>query len=426
MEDLRAPVTDKVLPLGGRVLAARMRTPDIVTFEGSVYGGWNLLSKQLGEVPILAGALFDTGTKSRSKATLRDAIANRGASLSFSGGGDRTYFNGSCLPEDLPFLLSLTAECLESSTFANTELGPARTRILTKLKDQSTYTRTQAANALARLMYAPDHVNYVDTDADRKRFIEKAARHDLLSFQKMVGRGGLVVALAGDLEPQEAIAVVERAFARNREGTLTVPPKKRNTKAPTSQEKRIAIPGKANIDVYLGTSVPVIYGDEQYYPLTVLTSMLGGGFAAHLMQTVRERDGLTYGIRASLGGMDIDTDGYFRIWSTFAPGLLEKGVETIRKETGHFMADCLTEENLRKAQDEITGSYLLDLSTTGGLAGMLHMLGRRRKPLSWLSEFPEVIRTITVDDLHTAAALIPLDKLSLAAAGTFDLPGKRR
>lgn len=420
MDRISDRIVEKLLPNGGRGFALHMKTPDVVTIEGSVLGGSHLLPRSLAEVSTLAGRLYDAGTQTHGKKVLRDALSARGASLSFSGGGDRTYFSASCLPDDLSFVLMLIAECLREPLFSPSELTVARERALSHLKDSKTDTHEQARGALARLIYETDHVNYVETSSTQEQRLKAVNRSNLLSFHKNhIGRGGLVVAITGDINAVQSLATVERAFATLPTGTETLPSKKRNHKTQEGKEIHVPISEKANIDMYLGASVPVVLDDANHLPMYALTDMLGGSFAAHLTQTVRERDGLTYGIHASLGGMAPDTDGYFYIWSTFSPDLFEKGVATIRKETKAFFTHHLTGEVLNKKKEEITGSYLIGLSTTVGMARRLHSIGVRGKDRSYVDEYPELIRALSLATIKQVVDLVPLSKLSLSAAGTF-------
>jgi predicted Zn-dependent peptidase len=67
----------------------------------------------------------------------------------------------------------------------------------------------------------------------------------------------------------------------------------------------------------------------------------------------------------------------------------------------------------------MSGLYVVGLSTTRGLAAALHQIGRRHRDLSYIDDYITLLNAITVKDLQDAADLIPLQKLSLAAAGTF-------
>ncbi len=65
------------------------------------------------------------------------------------------------------------------------------------------------------------------------------------------------------------------------------------------------------------------YSDPDNLPLRVGTAILGRGFTGRLMSTVRDKEGLTYNIGASMGDDSI-VDGVWEVSASFAPALLAK------------------------------------------------------------------------------------------------------
>jgi zinc protease len=420
MQSIRTNVTEYEQD-GMRLFAARTGVKDIVSLEGSVHGGWYLLPDDLQLAPRLASGLMDADTKQRDKETLRTALAARGANLSFWVSADRTYFSASCLPEDVRFICELVTECLSEAVYRKPELENERARTLGELEESKTQTNDQASHALARLIFDPKHVNYADSHERDVQRVAATSRADLLSFQKLLGKGGLVLAVTGDIAPEKVLKEAARAFAKLPEGTRQLPDMPMNAKKPEPLTKLVTIPDKANIDTFLGVPVALTRDHELYLTFLVLTSMLGSGglFMGHLMRTIRERDGLTYGIRATASGFAEGADGALRVWATFSPQTFDRAVAMTRKEIGNFFAQGITADALRMEQEHTAGGYAVGLSTSRGLAGMLHKIGREGKPLSYVDDYPNLVRAVTLDSLHAVADLIPLDKLSLAAAGTF-------
>lgn len=402
----------------GRLFVAQTLAKDVVIVEGSVLGGPNMLPKNQDVIPSIAAALLDAGTTKKSKKVLRESLSERGISLSFHSSGDRTRFSGRCFPEDLPKLLATIAECLTGATFPDAEVKNAKALAQGELAEEKSDTRAQAERAFAALLYDPAHVNYARSIEDEVKSVTAVKRADLLSFKKRLGRGGLVVAIAGDVDPVTTHTAVTKAFAKLGPGTLAPSTKLKNTKTPTSDAKAISINDKANIDVLLGAALPLSLHDDLYHPMKVVTEMLGGGFTSHLMQTIRERDGLTYGVYATLAGVDVDVHGYLKIWATFSPAKYGDSVAKLRHEVKVFFSKGLTEAALRQVKERMIGAYLVSLSTTHDLAFALHTIGSTGRELSYLTEYPELIRAVTLADLERAVEAIPLEKLALVAAGT--------
>jgi zinc protease len=413
-------IQEYALGEGGRLFIAATGTHDLVIVEGSVLGGPNMLPRQRDVLPALAASLLDAGTAKRSKAAIREGLAAKGISLAFGARGDRTSFAGQCFPEYLPALLEVIVECLGQASFPQAEVLSAKTRALGALAEERSNTRAQAERKLTELVYDPTHVNYACTLAEDEKRVRALTRADFQMFRTLLGRGGLVLAIAGDVSAAAARASAEKAFGRLGHGTTAVPEKRANQKSPRAIEERIHIADKANIDTCFGASVPMTLEHPLYHALRVGADMLGGGpFTTHLMRTIRERDGLTYAIQASLPGFRVDTDGCFEIWANFTPPRFDESVSKTLEEIQIFLKTGVTPTALQETKERVVGSYAVSLATTQNLASALHALGVNGRPLSYLAEYPRIITALTVTQVKSALALVPFDKLSIAAAGTF-------
>ncbi|KND50912.1 MAG: zinc protease [Parcubacteria bacterium C7867-007] len=421
MGSIASNVTELELADGARIFISPTKAKDVVTVRGSVLGGWNMLPHGRGDIQTLAVELMDAGTSTKSKDQIREALSDRGINLSFSAGGDRTYFSGSCLPENLGFLLETVVECLTGANFPAKEIALAKERALGEWEESRTDTKLQASIALQRELYNPTHFNYAYSIDERITQTKSVTRTELLTFRKTLGRKGLILAIAGDVALKNTERVVRMALAKLPEGTATVPVKKLNTKSPSNKETLIPIKDKANIDVFIGAATPFTIDHPLYLAFALLMEMLGarGLSAGHLMRTIRERDGLTYGIYAQLFGFSDGTDGAMRIWATFSPATYKKAVAATRAEIAVFLKTLVTRDALLKIQDRISGSYIVSLSTTEGLANMLHMIGRDGKALSYMDTYPDLVRSVTIEDLVEVMKLVPFNSLSLAASGSF-------
>ncbi len=419
MKNDSTPVQEFALFDTGRLFLVPTSAHDVVVIEGSVLGGPNMLPLEQDVVPGLAAVLLDAGTAKKSKKIIREMLSGRGISLSFASVGDRTMFSGRCFPEDVSLLLSTIVECLTEAAFPPAEIKIVKALALGELAEQKSDTGAQAERALAAQLYDASHVNYVRSIKAEEESIRATRRVDLLHFRNRLGRGGLVLVVAGDISVPAVRTAVEKTFSKLGKGTTAVPAKRRNKKVPLASQKLIPIKDKANIDVLLGAVLPLTMKDDLYHPMKIATEMLGGGFTSHLMQTIRERDGLTYGVYARLAGFDVDTDGHVKITATFSPGRYAESVAKLRDEIEVFFSKGLTQGALTQVQERLVGTYLVSLSTTQNLATILHSIGIYGRDLSYLTEYPNIIRAVTLSQLHSAAQLIPLQKLALAASGTI-------
>src|SRR5205823_6258693 len=132
----------------------------------------------------------------------------------------------------------------------------------------------------------------------------------------------------------------------------------------------IELKKKPSVTVILGQATGLRYRDPDALPLRIGTAILGSGFTGRLMSTVRDRDGLTYGIGASIGE-DSLVDGQFAINATFAPQLLERGLGVTRAELAKWQGEGVTAKELADRKENLIGSFQVGLSNSNGLAGAL-------------------------------------------------------
>ena len=115
------------------------------------------------------------------------------------------------------------------------------------------------------------------------------------------------------------------------------------------------------------------------------------------MQTVRDKEGLTYHIRSIVDGVDDLLDGYWEINGSFAPINLEKGINSTIQQIKQWFEEGVTEQELSNKKSTIVGSFKVGLSTTRGLADTILINAQRGRPISWLDDYPSLIQSLTLE-----------------------------
>lgn len=135
--------------------------------------------------------------------------------------------------------------------------------------------------------------------------------------------------------------------------------------------------------------------------MKVGTYVLGGGFAGRLMQEVRDKEGLTYGIYANQSGNTF-TDGYWRVNASFNPDLIEKGETSSFREINKWIEEGITKEELKNKKTNIIGSFKVSLSTTGGMARTILQYLQEGKDPSYIAKYPEEVDNLNLKEVNTA------------------------
>jgi zinc protease len=403
---------------GVDVLAYRTGVKDVVTVRGSLPAGDVFSPDPAGVISSLTGMMLDKGTTTRDRFAIAAALEAVGAELRFSVGSVTTEFSGKCLAKDLPLLVSLIAEQLRNPALTEEEFAKAKKQFAGNLRRRMESPDARASDAFAAAVFPVGHPNHHSSIEETQAAIEKATLADVRAFHAAhYGPARLVFVAVGDLDPAVLNAEVTKAFA-GWTGGKTLPA---ITPAPatTPQEKRVQMAEKPSVNIYLGQATGLRHSDPDALALRVGTAILGSGFTGRLMSTVRDKEGLTYGIYASVGS-DTFCDGQFALSATFAPAMLAQGLVSSRRELKLWFEKGVTADELDRRKSNLAGSFKVSLATTGGLASNILAVVDRGYGLNWLDEYPARLQALTLEQVNGAIRRhLDPDKMTLALAGTL-------
>jgi predicted Zn-dependent peptidase len=199
---------------------------------------------------------------------------------------------------------------------------------------------------------------------------------------------------------QEYFVSAERPMVGGKTMTYQTPSKALLHK----QTKAIHLEGQPNAVLLVTQALGIDYNDPDFYALKVGTFSLGGNFAARLMQTVRDRQGLTYGIGSSLSGFSAPSmDGFFQTKATFAPKNLVRGEAATLDEISAWMSTAdLTDEEILSKRDTMICSYKVSLSTAESIAETMLANAQQNKPKEWIDDYVDAVRAVTPEQVRRA------------------------
>ena len=402
-----------------RVLVLPTATRDVVSFRGSFLTGPDLGTSDDVALGLVAD-LLDKGTAARDRHAFADALDGRGARLSFYSDSLRIGFAGRALREDLPDVLALAAEALREPLLDADEIRKAADRTVAAIRRSRESTAQQAGGAMARRLVGPEHPNYVPTPDDEESRVA-AVTPDAVraAWRDGVGSDGLLVAVVGDADPGTVAALVADRFggwAAHGRTARFAPDAAPH--APGRLDMPIA--DRSSLDVRLAHAVALRRDSPDFLAAYAAVYALGGNFSSRLMQTVRDEQGLTYGIGAAIGGVAVEHDGAFGVSVTLSGDALERGIVAVRAEVERFVAEGVAAEALGQVQQTLAGLHVVALATTGGLAARLLVNAERGFDVGYLDAYPDLVRALTPADVTDALRRhVRPDDLHTVAAGTF-------
>jgi zinc protease len=362
-----------------------------------------------------------SGNKKCSRDEFLSAINLLGASVGVSIQNSVLTISLNSQQSKFGKLLTIVEEMLYTPTFSNKELVRIRAVVANELHEAKENSRAIAQEELLNTLYGKADRKYSYSSEDTKKCLSKVTPTDLKKFHKTTLELFWTCSIAGtDEDCKKFTKVVDRL----KKGTglkQIVPNHKQNEARKTAVLKNI--PSRTNIDFSIGAPLPFTLHHPDFIPLSLGLNVLGkwGGFSGRLMSTVREKEGLTYGIYGHMSGFSGTEQGYWRIMTFFSPDKAMQGLtSTFREITKLYKKGISQEELTRFKTISETGQSLLMDSVQSQLSD-LHIYHCHDFTLKEIRERKNQIASLTQKEVNVVIKkYFNPNTLTISGAGPTD------
>jgi len=377
----------------------------------------------------LTGSMLMRGTSEKSRQEIQDAMDRLRATGGVSGGATGASASMETVKENLPEVLRLIGEVLRQASFPEGEFNTLKEERLAAIEQQMSNPQAIAASTFARHgnSYPKGHVHYSPTFDERIAAIKSATLEDVKGFHKdFYGASNGEVAISGDFETDSIVEVLKEVFPDwNSPGAYKRVENPYQEIAPANRS--VETPDKANAVFIGGMPLSVSDGHPDYPALVLGNYMPGGGFLnSRLAVRNRQKEGLSYGVRAYLDASAKDKHGSFSTWAIAAPENIEKVEAAFREEIERALKDGFTPEEIAAAKSGYLQSRQVSRSQDSRLAGTMASRLFQGRTLVWDEKFERQIDALTADQIvSTLRRHLDPDKMTIVKAGDFAAAGKK-
>ncbi|MBV1796220.1 pitrilysin family protein [Siccirubricoccus sp. G192] len=360
----------------------------------------------------MAAALLTEGAGPLPATEFADALRNEAISLAFSA--DRDGFDGGfrALTGALPEAVRLGGLAMTAPRLDAEAVERVRARAIAAARRVLETPRGQAGRAFWAAAY-PTHPAGRPSGGTAESLAALPPEAIREALARQLRAEGLLVAAAGAITPEGLRDLLPRLLEGLPAGAPPPTPPLPHFRQFGQQVLPVAAPQSAVVFGQEGLAA----ADPDWEAAQVMLRILaGGGFASRLMQAVRERRGLAYGIGAGL-------DLMFRRGVIVGSVATENArvAETLavtREEWARMAESGPTETELADAVAFLTGSLPLAFTDSRRVANALLTLRQNDRPADWLAGRPARLAALTQARIAAVAArlLAPAD-LSVMVAG---------
>ncbi|MDZ7764576.1 MAG: insulinase family protein [Melioribacteraceae bacterium] len=308
----------------------------------------------------LTGQLLRTGTKTKTKAEIDEAVDFIGASLNASATG----LFASSLKKHNEELLDIMADVLLNAEFKQEELDKLKKRTISGIKAQKDDPNAIAGNVRNALVYGLDHPYGEQVTEETVESVTLDICKDY--YETYFSPSAAYFAIVGDIGIDEARELIENYFRDWQAKEIPTDEYKKPNRPLVNKVALVDRPQSVQSVIYLSYPIDLEVGDEDVIKLSVANTILGGYFSSKLNMNLREDKAYTYGARSRY-----DTDelvGRFDATTQVRNEVTDSTITEIIAEMKNMTKGEITDEELETAKNYLIGSFSMSLESPATIA----------------------------------------------------------
>jgi len=383
-----------------------------VALELRFKGGAALdLPGKKGATNLMVG-LLEEGTGDLDARGFAREVEGLAASFEYDVYDDAVTVSARFLTENQDEALALLRGSLVAPRFDEDAVERVRGQVLSAIRSDLKSPRDIASQAMSELLYG-DHP-YALPLMGTLDSVEALSRDDLVTaHQNSLTRDRVYVSAVGDITADELSALLDSLLADLPEATVPLP-------GPAS----LNLPGGTEVvefetpqSVALFAQGGIEREDPDFFPAFILDLIIGGGsFESRLMEEVREKRGLTYGVYSFLADKD-----QAKLWMgsvASANDRVAQAVSVIRDEWSKAAEQGVTAEELQDAKTYLTGAYPLRFDSNASIANIMVAMQMDNMPIDYIATRNDRVNAVTLEDINRVAKrLLDPEALTFVVVG---------
>lgn len=357
-------------------------------------------AKGKGGRAMMTAEMLMEGAGALDSPAFTKALENRAIELGFAADDDGFTGAFNSLSEYSADAFSYMGMALKQARFDKDALERVRQQMLTALAEQEKEPGYLLHKQWDKQVFG-DHP-YANPVMGTKESVKALSAADLQGFVKAyLTRDHLVIAVVGDMTPAALKVQLDAQFAQ-------LPAKA----APDVVVSEVALPAAAK-QVVVDSDIPqtmAIFGtqgvkrdDPAFYDAYVMNYMLGGGGLNSVLYTeLREKRGLTYSISTGLSPME-----HAGVWTGgFATrnDKVGEAVAALKEALQRFAAQGPTDDELRRAKQYLTGSFVMNLDSNHDIANYLISMQVNHLGIDYFDKRNGLMNAVTKEGVKAIAA----------------------
>lgn len=391
-------VIEEVTSAGGiEAWLVEDHTLPFIALEIRLRGGANLDEPGARGAVNAAMWLMNEGAGDMDARAFAERAEELATHLAFRPGDDALSVSAMMLSENMDEAADLLALALAEPRFDDDAIERMREDVLQSIARDRMSPGTIAAQTLYSMAW-PDHPYGSDSKGTVESMTALTRADIVTAWENTVTRAEVYVGAVGDIDADSLGALIDRILGGLPAAGPPGPPRVDYALAGGTTLVDFPTPQSVAFFAQRGISID----DPRYFAASILNTVLGDGLESRLMQELRERRGLTYGIGTALAPRDLSALMIGSFSSSNAT--MREAVALVQVEWERIAREGITAEELEFARTRMTGEYPLRFDGNGAIARILVGMQMIGLPADYVIHRNDYVNAVTLEQANRVAA----------------------
>jgi zinc protease len=390
---------------GVRLLVQPRREIPVVAARAALLGGQLVESEETAGLGNFLASLWMRGTEAHAAADFARRVESLASDVDGFSGRSSCGVTLDCPVESFPAVLELFAEALLTPAFADEEIERERRETLAALARREDRLGVRAFDLFTHTLFErhPYRLPIPGTPETVARFGREALEEHQ---RRLVRADNLVIAVVGDVDPDQSAALVTKHFAGLAGGSeveaMLPPPEP----GPGAVRRAVERKERAQAHLVIGFRGLDVH-DRERHALEVLCQILSGQ-GGRLFLELRDKKSLAYTVSAT--NVEGLAPGFVALYIATAPEKLDEARAGMLDELRRAVDAEPSAPELERARRALLGSFAIERQRSAARALQLALDARYGLSGDFDVDYPERIRGVgAADVLRVARRIFDLD-----------------
>lgn len=371
---------------------------EIVEIRITARGGKSF-ETQAGSSGLTAQMLME-GTEALSALDFAKQLDEYGAFMHTESGYEYSSIGLTSLDKHISNTIPLLASALLKPKFPEEAFDLLKKRTLQHLEVEAQKTNYIARREYARALFGNEHPYGSPTSPEILKLV--SLEHIRAFHKKAYAPANFNIFISGNFNQEEIISLLNEAFGNpdqvnsgdyiDRDSSRA----KTSSGSPKSGLSFHEMPDSMQATIRVGHR-SFSRENKDFYPMQVVTTILGGYFGSRLMSNIREEKGYTYGIFA--GWIGLRFDGMFIIQTDVGVEYVNATLKEIRFELNRLIEEGTNEDELTLVKNYMLGKIASAWETPSQIVEVVSNSVANNIPFSSLDSRFSEIQAVTSEDI---------------------------